>query len=504
MHLKYVLNHPIMKKIFLIALTTLAWSQGFGQNVMKITGNVVVSGSADIVLNNTQLINDGAFDTGAGTVHITGDGTDAQSAIGGASATTFYKLKINKSANGAQLGQSIQVDNELQMTAGNLDLNGHSLALGGAGGMIAGESASSYIHGSAGGEVVKTTNLNAPNAANPGNIGASITSAADLGSTTIRRRHQPQSIYGADGILRYYEITPTNNDDLNATLRLSYLDHELNSIPEADLEPLRELTPSWHYYAVSGADGAANYVEAGGINAFSKWTLAAGAVKASPRALLQGPYAGSGLMNDLLRPGNLLPDSEPYSAEGYAFAGAGGGETLDTKVFNITGNDAIVDWVIVELRDKNDPTAVLQSRAALLQRDGDIVGLNGKDPVSFPGGTEDDYYLAVLHRNHLGIRSAGLVNISLLGGSYDFSTSSANTLGGANGIATLADGYFGLFSGDFNGNGQVQNTDVSNMVPTIGNAGYLPGDHNLNGQVQNTDLQLQLIPNLGRGAQFSY
>jgi hypothetical protein len=42
------------------------------------------------------------------------------------------------------------------------------------------------------------------------------------------------------------------------------------------------------------------------------------------------------------------------------------------------------------------------------------------------------------------------------------------------------------------------------MLPSLGTAGYQPGDFDLNGQVQNTDLQLQLIPNLGRGVQFSY
>ena len=72
--------------------------------------------------------------------------------------------------------------------------------------------------------------------------------------------------------------------------------------------------------------------------------------------------------------------------------------------------------------------------------------------------------------------------------------------GGTNGIATLPDGKLGLFSGDFNANGQVQNTDYAGMVLTLGTAGYLPGDFDLNGQVQNTDLQLRLVPNIGRGA----
>ena len=61
---------------------------------------------------------------------------------------------------------------------------------------------------------------------------------------------------------------------------------------------------------------------------------------------------------------------------------------------------------------------------------------------------------------------------------------------------------FDITAGDFNRNGQVQNTDYANMVLTLGTAGYRPGDFDLNGQVQNTDLQLKLLPNIGRGAAF--
>ena len=74
--------------------------------------------------------------------------------------------------------------------------------------------------------------------------------------------------------------------------------------------------------------------------------------------------------------------------------------------------------------------------------------------------------------------------------------------GGANGIAALGDGYFGLFSGDFDHNGQVQNTDYARMIITLGTAGYLQGDMDLNGQVQNIDLQKKLIPNIGKGGAF--
>ena len=69
-------------------------------------------------------------------------------------------------------------------------------------------------------------------------------------------------------------------------------------------------------------------------------------------------------------------------------------------VLDVTGDDAITDWVVVELRDKNDAATVLETFSGLIQRDGDIVGLDGIDDVGLPV-LDDDYFVAVRHRNHL-------------------------------------------------------------------------------------------------------
>lgn len=495
-----------MKNQILVLLMTLSSSLGFGQHVLKIqNGHLKMSGSTSLVLKDARLVNNSSFTAATGTVHLTGSAVDSHSAIAGDSATTFYNLKINKSSNGAQLEKEAQVNNELQMASGNLNLNGHDLTLGNTSGTITGESATSRVVGPNGGELLKTSDLNSPNNVNPGNIGVSITSSANLGSTTVRRGHQVKTVYGTGGTERYFTITPTTNDNLGATARFHYFDAELNGITETDLEPVREVNPSWHYYAVNTADQTANYVEAANINAFSTWTLVKGEVKISPKIFLEGPYSGSSLMDDGLRTGNHIPASEPYTAlTGFAHTGTGGSEKLDNLLLGKTGNDAVVDWVFLELRDKNNAASVLHTRAALIQRDGDIVGLNGRDPVVFPAAATDDYYLTVRHRNHLGVLSAVTMNLNLMGGGYDFSSSAGSTEGGANGIADLGGGVYGLFSGDFDSNSQIQNTDASGLTLVIGTSGYVPGDADMNGQVQNTDLQLKLRPNIGRGAQYTY
>lgn len=221
-----------------------------------------------------------------------------------------------------------------------------------------------------------------------------------------------------------------------------------------------------------------------------------------PTIYLQGAYdPNTGLMRDHLRAANLLPLTEPYTDLGYAHTG-GGGETVTQEVFNVTGPDAVVDWVVVELRDKSDFSSVLATRSALLQRDGDVVDTDGVSPLLFPTLPADDYYVAVRHRNHLGVMTASPVALFSAAATVDFTSDLNNIYGGSNGIAQAGGGLLCLFSGDFNGNGQVQNTDFAAMVLTLGTAGYAPGDFDLNGEVQNTDLQLRLTPNIGRGQAF--
>jgi hypothetical protein len=216
---------------------------------------------------------------------------------------------------------------------------------------------------------------------------------------------------------------------------------------------------------------------------------------------LQGAYIDAGAMRDNLRTSGLLPLTEPYTDLGYQHID-GGGENIQPAVLDISGTNAIVDWVFLELRDNADLAAVIATRSALLQADGDVVDVDGVSPVTFADLPVDDYYLVVKHRNHLGVMSAAPVALSGTTTVVDFTSDLNQVQGAANGIAVLPDGKLGMYSGDFNRNGQVQNTDYANMVLTLGTAGYRPGDFDLNGQVQNTDLQLKLLPNIGRGAAF--
>lgn len=124
------------------------------------------------------------------------------------------------------------------------------------------------------------------------------------------------------------------------------------------------------------------------------------------KVFLQGPYVSqSNLMRDDLRAKGYLPSTEPYTSMGYTFH-RGGGESVNPAVFNTTGPNAIVDWVILELRDSSDHTTLNLSRAVLLQRDGDVVDLDGISPITMLNRPHRKYKIGIIHRNHLGVMTA--------------------------------------------------------------------------------------------------
>ena len=217
------------------------------------------------------------------------------------------------------------------------------------------------------------------------------------------------------------------------------------------------------------------------------------AIKMYLQGALTNPNSGeTSLMRDDLRVAGLLPIASPYID----------GLTLDNAVLNASGNNAIVDWVWVELRDKSNRQNVIDSRSALLQRDGDVVDLDGQSPISFRRSS-DEYYVVVSHRNHIGVITNDAIALSSNSTTLDFTNDSTFVLGGNNGIVNVAAGVFALFSGDFDGSGQVQNSDSSAIDPLLGQASsYSYADLDMNAQVQNSDLGASLLPNLGKGQQF--
>ncbi|MBS1580587.1 MAG: hypothetical protein JST66_00145 [Bacteroidetes bacterium] len=219
------------------------------------------------------------------------------------------------------------------------------------------------------------------------------------------------------------------------------------------------------------------------------------AVQLRPKVLLDGPYdSASGLMGDALRAADLVPRTEPYTALGYEQATSGGESTVPA-VLAVTGNDAIVDWVVVELRHPARPDLVVASACALLQRDGDVVGTDGSSAVTLmapPGG----YHVAIRHRNHLGAMTAAPVQAATAAVPVDLTLPSTATYG-TDARKTIG-GHALLWAGDVDHNARIAYTGARNdrdpiliaiggSLPTAVATGvYASTDVNLDGLIKYT------------------
>lgn len=230
-------------------------------------------------------------------------------------------------------------------------------------------------------------------------------------------------------------------------------------------------------------------------------------VRLELRVLLQGALleTGGGIMRDDLRVNDLIPTVEPYTAiAGFNHIGSGGGETVADPllVFADNGNNSVVDWVFVELRDPNDDTAVVTTRAGLVQRDGDVVDIDGVSALFFNQSVAGSYYVAVRHRNHLGTMTKTAIPLSVTGTVVDFTDPATDLWEQSPAFdgkeQKAINGTFALWAGNANTNGSVifagQNNDVDPIFNEIdqapGNAlklqtyiysGYHFGDVNVGG-----------------------
>lgn len=265
-----------MKNIFIFLLLIDCVTRSSAQSSLLTTSgsSVKTANNAFIVLDNVHVVNNGSFvqANGDGTIKFTGN---ANINIAGSNIVTFDKLNIDK-ATGSKviLLQNANVAAQLNFLSGLFDLNNSVLNLGTTG-TITGETETTRIFSFGGGYVQVINILNAPVSANPGNLGAIITSTKNLGSVTIRRGHlaQPNVSGTTPGIRRYYDILPAYDNGLKATLRFQYLDAELNGFNEATLELWKQDKKSWTNQGYTSRSAVNNYVEKTGIASLSRWTL---------------------------------------------------------------------------------------------------------------------------------------------------------------------------------------------------------------------------------------
>ena len=156
----------------------------------------------------------------------------------------------------------------------------------------------------------------------------------------------------------------------------------------------------------------------------------------------------------------------------------------------------------------------------MLQRDGDVVDLDGVSPVSL-NSAPGSYYIALRHRNHLGVMTASAMPLSYTPTTVDFTLSGTATYG--TDARKSSFGVMLMWAGDVSFDTRIAYTGAGNdrdpiltaiggTIPTNTILGYRREDLNMDGVVKYTgsnndrDIILQniggSIPTNVRFAQF--
>ena len=207
------------------------------------------------------------------------------------------------------------------------------------------------------------------------------------------------------------------------------------------------------------------------------------AIKLSLKLFIEGAYANGFNSTNLITAG-LIPLTSPYST----------GETVSNSFLSSHLN--ITDWIKLDLRQSVSGSAV-SSRSVFLLSDGSLLDTNGTSFCTFYGEAAGNYYIVVNHRNHLSVMTNSFLALTTISINYDFTTG-LNKFYGSD-AKGLSGGVFGMYAGDGNGDGAVDNSDKNTIWrPNNGQAGYLKADFNLDGSVDNIDKNIKWRPNNGK------
>ena len=148
----------------------------------------------------------------------------------------------------------------------------------------------------------------------------------------------------------------------------------------------------------------------------------------------------------------------------------------------IVQDNYVTDNIMVELKDAITYELVA-SKETLLHTDGSAT-------VTFTPELNGLYYIVVKHRNSIETWSANPIYVFDLPIIYDFTSSSDKAYG--DNLVDLGSGFFALYSGDINQDGNVDNTDYSILESDLNNftTGYSSSDLNGDGNVDNTDYSI--------------
>jgi len=382
-----------------------------------------------IAFNATNpIIQNGTFTTTNSKIEYNGTGLQIISTAN----INYQKLKINNPAN-VLLTANVTVNDSLAVVLGDMNISTNILTLSPTAYLT--ETSGNTVYSSSG--YIKTTrNLNAPSALNVGGMGAVLTTAVNLGSTEIRRGNAVQSgLNGGTSIARFFDIMPTVNDGLDASMTFKYDDSELNGKPEASLKLFYSTNTGSSWILAGGTPNpGANSISVSKINSFSRWSADTSSVSMVLNFVMEGFY-------------------NPVS------------NTLNMK-----------DTVRAYFRNTNSPYNIVDSAKSTV------------DPVTFSAAynfvnaVNGTYYIQTKHRNSIETWSRSGGEAYSVGNTlkYNFTSSATKAFGNNQIMVDASPVRYGVYAADVNQDGTVDLTDGSLIDNGAANfvTGYVPTDAN--------------------------
>ncbi|MCD4683420.1 MAG: hypothetical protein K8R86_09080, partial [Bacteroidales bacterium] len=198
------------------------------------------------------------------------------------------------------------------------------------------------------------------------------------------------------------------------------------------------------------------------------------------KVFLEGPFSTINMETNL---SNVIPLSQPFNSPPWNYNGTESVLEIPYKT---------VDWVLVELRDASEVASagsgtVVSRRAGFLKNNGYILDLQGPESLQFNDFINDELYVVIWHRNHLGVISAYSLIQSGSAYNYDFTISEDQAFGENDGHKEIAPGIWGMVGGNGNPDEIVDLGDYNLWKVEAGKTGYKMEDFNLDKQVNNKD-----------------
>jgi hypothetical protein len=212
------------------------------------------------------------------------------------------------------------------------------------------------------------------------------------------------------------------------------------------------------------------------------------------KVFLGGAYVEKDSMTSILKRSSKLTQTPnlQYSNKNSVFIyNLKPGDTVSQTFWS--QNSKLVDWVVIQILDSVNFTS-RDTVLGLLQNDGRILSLQGDTLIQLdvPAGY---YFIVIRHRNHLAVMSKHALSLSSYTPLYDF-TETEKKYYGHNAADDLKHGNWGMFSGDANYNGIINDIDfdIYKIDSDNGVSGYYVTDFNLDGFVTGLDFNI-LKPN---------